>query len=652
MPNLITGASGSQLNIDHDVSKDFYKDKYEGRDLHPTSEYHREIISKITHRATESYNEISRKYHLWREIDESLNVYIRIDEDEQDTKTMDDRRPVSMVIPLEYGVLETYLTFMGSIFFDDPMFRYKQQEPQDVKKAALLEHLVQFQSHRAKMLLNLHTIFRDSFAYGFGIGAPAWMRTWGYKTRREPIKELSNLDGEEKIVGYDESRERVVKYEGNVLNNIDPYLCLPDPNVGIHEIQKGSYFSWVEKTDYETLLEEERDDDQMFNVRYMSKVMDGRTSIVKEQTGRDAKFGKFGDERKTSTNRPFDVIHMIVKLIPKEWNLGTEDYPEKWYFKVAADSYVLKAAPLGLNHDMFPVASCAPKYDGYKITPLSDAELLYPMQEAVNWFINSHIANVRKTINDIIIVDPSMVNLPDLQTSEPGKIVRLKQSAWGRSVKDAVMQLQMTDVTRGHVNDAMMLLGLANSLLGVDTTSTVRRNTSERVSSAEARNDILSSNNKLTKTAKIVGMQLMYDLSYMIGSHTIQLMEQTQYVDIVGRYQDVLEAEYPGENSIPVTREDIDINYDIEIQDGISAGSEDIQAMTGFLQTAMSSPELAQDIDINRLFKAVARATGFKNVHEFVKKANIQSQVTDRETIDNQVQQGNIVRLQDAGGGF
>lgn len=44
-------------------------------------------------------------------------------------------------------------------------------------------------------------------------------------------------------------------FEGNALENIDPYLYLPDPSAPIHEPQKGSFVGWVTPSNYMNLLE-------------------------------------------------------------------------------------------------------------------------------------------------------------------------------------------------------------------------------------------------------------------------------------------------------------------------------------------------------------------------------------------------------------
>ena len=72
--------------------------------------------------------------------------------------------------------------------------------------------------------------------------------------------------------------------------------------------------------------------------------------------------------------------------------------------------------------------------------------------------------------------------------------------------------------------------------------------------------------------------------------------------------------------------------------------------MATIFQTIATSPGIAQNFDIVRMVLALAKASGFKNVYEFVQKKQIQPQVMPDEQVQNQVQQGNLTPV-DIGGG-
>ena len=652
MPNVVQGALSQEIEGIRDVPKGEYTDRYpDGMNLHPDSEEHRKLLNLVLQKAKVGHEHVQKRYPQWEQIDNSLSAFIDLSESEEDLKAKDPRKPVSMVIPLSYATLESLLTFFTSVFLmNDPILQYGAREPGDIIKAAKLEHLINHQADMGKMALGLHTQWRDAFAYGFGFSAPEWTRELAWRTVRKKESMWSNLKRSFFDIDATPQKVRTVRYEGNVLNNIDPYLSLPDPNVSIHAIQKGEFFGWIERSNYTSALEAEEDDEDIFNVQFLAKTSDGRTSMLSADDYRN-KRGSGGD---VTVTRPLDIINMFIKLIPREHKLGSGKYPEIYYVRVGADKVIITAKPLGLDHDMIPATVYAPEFDGYSVSPVSKLEIVQPMQGALDWFMSSHITNVRKAINDTIVVDPYMVNVNDLKDPGPGKIIRLRKSAWGRGVKDAVYQLGMTDVTKGHVNDAMMFMNLIQNITGTDVAQTVRRNTAERVSATEAQNDISAYSGKMGKMALLFGVMTLHDIAYMMASHTIQLMSTTSYVKTLGRYQEVLEAEY-GTGGMQVAPEDISIDFDIELPGTSQPGTENIQAMTDFMQVIMQQPQLAAQFDIVRMFKAVARAAGFKNVHEFVNRGGgMQGQVQGQEQIDRGVQAGNYVTPEEllaSGGG-
>ncbi len=598
-----------------------------GKDLKPGSPLHQRLVTEVYARAREASNEMSKRYSSWRLIDESLTAYIDLDSVEEVIKDADSRKPVSIVVPYTYATLETLLTYFVMAFLDNPIFRYEGTEPDDMLGAIMLEKVIDQNCQHAKVGLNLHTMFRDSFSYGFGIVHPTWEKKWGYKTEIAPTGFLSQVWGTFINTGVRKQRRDVVLYEGNALMNIDPYLYLPDPNVPVHTPQKGEYVGWVEPTNYMALLQEEQvSQGDIFNVRYLKGSGTSGTSVFnqsRQDSGREVKSGTTSSPNAPSTN-PVDVIYMYITIIPKDWGLGEEVYPEKWLFGLAADKVIIKAKPLGLDHNMYPVAVCAPDYDGYSVSPISRLEMLYGLQTILNFLMNSHVANVRKAINDMLIVDPSLINILDLKDPQPGKLVRMRRSAWGRGVENAVKQLKVEDVTRQHVQDSAYIVDLfqrcsaaADSMMGI-----VERR-GERVSAAEATGARSSAVSRLAKSARIASIQAMHDIGYMFAFHTVQLMNKPVWIRTSGRWGEKLASIYgQGVERIQVLPENIDVDFDVMVRDG-SMPNGDGQVWTDLFRTITQQPALLGSFDVVRIFKHIARIMGAKDVDEFILQGGI-----------------------------
>jgi hypothetical protein len=630
-----------------------------GIDLRPASQEHARLLKEVYIRALESSREISKRYDSWKKVDKTLTAYVKLDETEKNIKSIDDRKPVSIVVPYSYATLETILTYFVTAFLENPIFRYEGSGPEDIVGAILLEKVIEQQTIQFKTALNLHTMFRDSLSYGMGIVTPTWDRKWGWKAVVQDQGFMSAMFGRFMNTGKVRGREESILFEGNRLKNIDPYSYLPDPNVPIHDVQQGEFVGWIEQTNYIKLLELEKNDKDIFNVKYLKGIGSGGRSQfnkTKSDTGRSERFGmnsQYGSDMATS---PIDVVWMYWTLIPKDQKLGDSEYPEKWLLGLAADKVLICAKPLALNHNMYPVAVCAPDFDGYSSTPVSRLELMYGMQEALDWLFNSHISNVRKAINDMLIVDPSLINMADLEDPRPGKLIRMRRSAWGRGVENAVKQLGVTDITRGHIQDAASIIDyMQRTSAATDSVSGMIRKTGERVTATETKSTQQSALSRLTKAAKIASLQAMQDIGYMFAVHTQQLMSQDLYIKASGTWADVLRKEYGDQSRIHVTPFDLIVDYDVVVKDGSTAVGGDTEGWIEVFRILMQSPDMAGQFDMARIFKHVARIMGAKDINEFIRKEGqlppVQASVQGMQGIQNAVQQGNMVPVEQYGGG-
>lgn len=649
MPINITGSPYSNMQTVIPRSEHNYVYP-EGLNLKPGSPTHEKLKRLVFDYANESYRVIQRRFDSWNKIDESLTAFIPADEEETEVLSNDSRKPVSIVIPYSYATLETILTYLLAAFAQEPVFRYEGTGPEDIIGAMLLEMCINTQCQQMKIALPLHTMWRDSLAYGLGVVAPVWKEKWGYKTEvyEEPLFSLFGLNVGKKPV---RQMKEALLFEGNDLENIDPYRYLPDPNYGVHEVQKGEFVGWVETVPLMELLNRERRDEDVFNVKYLKEISSRRSALFKnDDSARGSRYG--GTDRfaiSESIAKPVDLIHMYVKLIPKDYNLkGGEfnpdgEYPEKWYFCLAADSVIIEARPLGLNHDMFPICVCAPDFDGRTSTPISRLELVDGLQTSLNFMFNSHQANARKALNDMLIVDPFLVNMNDLRDPQPGKLIRLRRSAWGKGVSDVVQQLKVTDVTANNINDARNIIDImervsaaTHNLMGV------MRPGSERRTATEFEGTQGSALNRLERIARIIGLQAMQDLGYMYASHTQQLMSQDVYLKITGETEKELVSMLGNKTQngrIHITPYDLIINYDVLVKDGSVPGGNFSQAWVQIFQSIIQSDFAAGRIDIFKLFKYIARNLGAKNISDFELKQ------MPTEQVQQQVQEGNLVPM-------
>lgn len=644
MPNVVLGAGGSDGTV---YSRDVGYKYPEGLDLRPGSKLHAKIVKEVLDRARVSYDTMKVRHTNWRKIDKNLTAYIELDDAEQKVKEADDRKPVRIVVPYSYATLETLLAYFTDAFLTEtPIIRYEGYGPDDVVPALLLERVVNLHVEKMKVALALHTMFRDGFVYGFGVGAPSWRVITGQKIIKDQGSWYSEMFS--RWFGPEQKNmSNAVLFEGNELTAVDPYLVLPDPNVPIHEVQKGEFWGWVDRTNYISLLDEEvGSQGTMFNVQYLKGHTSMKTNIVEDNiSGRGDRFTT-GSPVNTEVNKPADRIFMYINLIPKDWGLGSSPYPEKWMFCVAADKYVIEARKLGLVHNMYPIVTNCPDFDGHSVSPISRLEIIQGLQETLDWLFSSHVANVRKAINDMLVVDPSLVNMNDLKHPGPGRLIRLRKHAWGRGVDNAIKQLAVTDVTRSHIGDSSYVIDLIQrTTAATDSLQGLMRSGGERVTAQEFSGVRGGAISRLAKSARMTSLQVMQDIGYMFASHTQQFMSEEVYIKINAEWEKVLADEYGIDPATLGTRNgrksikpnDIIADIDVLIGDGSIDGPDDANTWVNLYGIIAKNEALSQRFDMVRVFKHIARKLGAKNVDRFEVKA------MPTQAVEQQAQAGNII---------
>ena len=639
MPNIAYGDLRSNKNPVDWKSVNYDYDYPLDLDLKPGTEFHDKLVDKVMKRARESANLIGTRHPAWNNIDRVLTAYALTDDDEKDIVEEDSRKPVTIVFPYSYALLETILSYMVAAFLQDPIFRYVGSSPEDTIGAIQLEKVIAHHCYRSKVGLALHTFFRDCFSYGFGVAAPGWRVERGIQYKKQPF--LNRMFG-----GEDRYPEEAILFEGNELLNIDPYYSLPDPNVPIHDVQRGEFFGWLEEDNYLDMLSEEKESEELFNVKYLKHLMRRKTSLYSEDaSAREEKVAGPYKSRDSELTTGVDKINMFVKLIPEEWGLGDEEYPEKWKFTVVADEVLVEARPVDLSHNRFPIATAAPDFDGYSTTPISRLEILYGLQHILDWLFNSHIANVRKAVNDMLVVDPYIVNVNDLKDPKPGKIIRTRRPVWGKGVKDAVQQLAVNDITRANISDGAFIMEYMQKVAAADDASMghLRRGGPERLTGAEFEGTRQGAFSRLERVARVIGLQGMQDIGYFFAAHTQQLMSEEVYVNTTGEWQKRLEQEFgrSKDNRMKVTPYDLLVNYDITVRDGSVPGNNFSRIWIDMFKIVADHPELQNKFDIVRIFKHIARNSGAKNVEEFEREPTTAAVIPDQQII-NAAQTGDL----------
>lgn len=607
-----------------------YKYKYPAKlRLKPGCEFHDKLRDRIMRRANDSALFISERHASWRQIDKSLTGFVP---DKETVSTLNrtkqhclrDINYGDVILPYSTLILETLLSAFNGVFLVDPIFKYVGLGPSDILGAITLERLIALQCRVTKVSLALHTMARDSFVYGFGAATPTWYTE--YRTSHI----TNSLD-----FGATGTRD-ILSFEGNALENIDPYLYLPDPEVPIALPQKGQFVGWIgHKSYYDLLSDENGEDSGLFNCKYLKNKAIRKTSIFSAYT-EDARDYRTGLASPHTTNytmgsreQQVDIINMFCKVIPKEWGLGSGEIPEIWFFQLAGDSIIIKAEKSNLSHKQFPVAVIAPDFDGYCKSPISRLEMLHGLQNSVDFLLDSRMREVRKGLRNKFVVDPMMINVSDVLNNDPDyNLIRTRRDAWGRGIAGFIQQLPVNDVSRNNVAELGWLNTLMDRISGADQAQQggLRTSGPDRLTSAEFSSTRLGGLTRMDRIAKIISQQGLTDIAKLFAYHNQQFMTMEIYVETIDKIQRQYIEHLGGKleaDRLIANPTNIDINFSVKITDSTTSEGNFTGEWVQLFQTISTNPQLVQEIDTVQLFLYIAKNMGAKEINNFLRRGQM-----------------------------
>ena len=607
------------------------------------SEFHKKLLSHCKDLVSLSRNTMSNYYGVW---DNRHQVYKgEKPQNADDKKSKSKGEPGKIAIPLTYAQIQTFIAFATSLLQQKPVFfdvEGSGEEDQDSAKLAeaLLERDLNYNNISAK----LYQFFLDISRFGLGVIKHSWVEeketVWVKKEVEQQGGPLSVFGkmfglGEPAPVVEEEVAEERVRYQGNKLESVNPYRFYPDTRLPISRFQEGEFCASESEVSRNALKKGE----QSGLYAGVEFVQDMSEKGISERKGSNftnlgvSKKGNFTTRASSNVNNTVVLTEVQVELVPSEFEIadgemmGESDQVEKWLVVYANDSRVIRAEPLGYVHNNFTYTVSQFSHDQHELLSETISDMISHLQGVVDWFINSHITNVRKHVQNKLLVDPKAVYYEDIVNHKP--VIRLKASASGKPLDRVLKQLDVSDVTRNHVGDANMLAQFMSTVTSVSE-NMLGQYSKGRRSAREAGNISQASGARLRMVVKIIfdtGLKGMGE--DMISNLRDGLSEKT-FVEVTGELSDIEAFEHftsrKGTNKVGVDRTHLSGRFDFQTFEGslpsdkyqqadtlqqvllsmFSAGPEGVQMMTQML-----------GYDPGKLFKEVLELRGIKHPNKF-----------------------------------
>lgn len=606
------------------------------------SPLHVRIMGEVRRRVRFAEGALSDRRDKWRKAENATIAYVP-------ESAADARRRVgrevsgtpaytTVKIPYSYGMVMSYWTYLSSVFLArEPIYQFEGLHGESQQQSLMVEALHAYQMRAGKHVPVLFRWLYDLARYGCGITAVFW---------HQDIRHVSEIGfGEaDSLTGERQKMQRTLRlpgYQGNKLRNVAPRDFLFDPRVPMSQFQEGEFCGTREKLSWVDVKQREAQGyytnvgeiDPGISPRFPGDV--GDDSQVERPEEVLAGFGGEG-ERKRRKPDIVPVYEVYVELIPSDWELGKSDYPEKWVFTVTADfGTVLGAQPFSAYHAQFPYALCELEPDAYALSNRGIPEIIEGVQHTMDWLINSHMYNVRQSLNNLLVVDPERIIMKDLTEGGPGGLVRRRPGSTNLP-GNPVEQIPIQDVTRAHLSDFQALLGIGERTGGVSDQMMGATQRTGRKTATEMRISSVAGASRQKVIAEYVSSTGWGELGGQMIANSQQYFDDELMLPVLGNLTGMA-----GVQTLRVSPQEIAGAYKFAPVDGTLPIDQFAKAslwkeLLGSFQTL---PDLAAQYDVGKIFGWIAQLSGIRNIDQF------RVELKPDEVLEQEAQQGNIVPM-------
>ncbi len=616
--------------------------------IDPASPLHKNLLTKVSARVKLAQKDRTNIEARWRRAEEIVLAYVpesdadRLRRDKRENQG--DPRYTTIMIPYSYALLMSAHTYWTSVFFGrNPIHQFAGRHGEGEMQVLALEALISYQVEVGEMLAPYYIWLYDAGKYGQGVLGHYWTAD------KIAYGELVEMDmGDGKGPQLFQTTSEIDGYKGNKSYNCSPYDFWHDPRVPICRFHDGEFVIMRKRMGWGSILRRATSG-YFINVDKMKEhispdrgATDGSSQLKRPDFSQQSmgwEYDERGGDKTKAHPAGMTFLELYVDLIPKEWELGSSSYPQKWCITITEDlGLIVGASPLSYWHGKFPVDVIETEVEGYGLYNRGIPEIMEPIQNTMDWLINSHFYNVRASLNNQFVVDPSKLVIKDaMKSGTPGFIWRLRPEAYGGDISKMVHQIPVQDVTQMHMHDIQGMLGIGERTLGVNdqimgvlagggrkTATEVRTSTGFGVNRMKTVTEYMSATGFSSHATKLVQTsQQMYDASAKLR--------------IVGDA-----AQAAGQGFIDVSPETIAGFFNYQQVDGTLPVDRQAQANLWkeiLLGLTRMPPQISQTYDMSKIFAWMAQLGGLKNINQ------MKIQMASPEQLQQQAQMGNIVPI-------
>lgn len=615
------------------------------------SQLHNKLRAMIMSRVKLAQKARTDQEKIWREAEERTLAYVKeseVDATRRSRRENGEPTYTTIQLPYSYALLMSAHTYWTSVFFGrTPIHQYAGRHGESEMQVQALEALIDYQVDVGQLLGPYYIWFYDAGKYGAGILGEYW------DVERVAYGQLAEFpDPETGVMQLYQATVEMEAYKGNKVYNVNPFDAWWDPRVTLKNFQQGEFFFVRKRMIWNDVVmgmrsgRYDRGQEKFLKKHAATRPSDDNSSQLKRPNWSEFELsvdwdpdGKNADSKHPSAVFAYEFY---VNLIPREWGVGPESFPQKWCITITEDfGLILGASPLGYMHCKFPFSILEPEVEGYSSVTRGIPEIVKPLQDTMDWLINSHFYNVRQTLNNQFIIDPSKLVLKDVESGQPGFIWRLRPEAFGTPIDNVFKQVPVTDVTRSNMQDLQQMFGLGERTLGINDQIMGVLNTGGRKTATEIRTAAGFGTNRLKTNTEYMSSMGFAQHSTKLVQNSQQFYDTPLKLKIVGDL-----ALAAGSNFMMVPPDMIMGFYNFSPVNGTLPI--DRMAQANLWKDMMANlrsmpPEVSTQYDWVKIFSWVGTLAGLKNINQF------KIQLMPDEALANEAARGNVIPMPQQG---
>lgn len=295
----------------------------------------------------------------------------------------------------------------------------------------------------------------------------------------------------------------------------------------------------------------------------------------------------------------------------------TDDEPVIFQILICGGDILLSITESTYAHGSYPYAVGEGRPNAHFQFSPGWVQILKGLQDYIDWLKNRHQEALSRTIGNIFVYDPAMVDVTDfMNPDKEGLLIALKPEAAGKKISEVFTQVPIKDLTENFLEEAMTFVKFSETVTAASSGMQGAIPEGADPSATQFAGTQQMGAGRMTSVARLLSSQALVPQAKRLVSNFQQFINQEQVVRF--RPSNPLNVPPPLQDAAAVTinKDTIAGEYDFVAHDGTLPGTNGakVAAITRLLEASAAFPQIFApgpgNIDPRKLLLDGAKASG------------------------------------------